>query len=178
VSLTQKARQPCLSLILLSDDADETETPADKTMERLELGDATLEELDEYLNAELLFRQNGDSRSARVIKQRRTDDGKTFGQRDKNPMLDSREYEIAFQDGSLETFSANTVVENMYAQIDTEGNRHMIFVGITDHRYYTTVSNAQPTSHKSTNVWDLLDEWDDGTTSWIPLKDIKNSNPN
>jgi hypothetical protein len=102
-------------LDLLSDDVDETETPAEKTMERLELGDSTREELDEYLNAELLSTQNGDSISAHVIERRRTDDGKTFGQRHKNPILASRDYEVEFQDGSLETFSTNTVVKHMYA---------------------------------------------------------------
>jgi hypothetical protein len=122
----------------------------------LELGDATPEELDEYLNAQLLFRQNGDSRSARVTKSRRTDDGQQFGQRHVNPVLDSREYEVEFQDGSLETFSTNTVVENMNAQIDPEGKRHRIFAGITDHRNTVPEDQVQPSSHKTTKIWDLL----------------------
>jgi hypothetical protein len=91
--------------------------------------------------------------------------------------LDSLEYEVEFRDGSLETFSTNTVVENMYAQIDPEGKRHRIFAGITDHRNTVKADQVQPTSHKTTKGWDLLVEWGDGTTSWIPLKDMKNSNP-
>jgi hypothetical protein len=33
--------------------------------------------------------------------------------------------------------------------------------------------NVQPTTGR-----DLLVEWVDGTTSWIPLKDMDNPNPN
>jgi hypothetical protein len=131
-------------------------------MASLELGDATPEELDEYLNAQLLFCQNGDSRSARVTKRRRTDDGQLCGQRHENPVLDSREYEVEFQDGSLEPFSTNTVVNNMYAQIDPEGKRHRIFSGITDHRNTVKEHQVQPTSHKTTKGWDLLVEWGSG----------------
>ena len=29
----------------------------------------------------------------------------------------------------------------------------------------------------TTQGWDLLVEWHDGTTSWVPLKDLKESNP-
>jgi hypothetical protein len=46
-------------LDLLSNEEDENNSPADEEMASLELGDATPEELDEYLNAQLLFRQNG-----------------------------------------------------------------------------------------------------------------------
>jgi hypothetical protein len=117
----------CLFLDLLSYDEDEITTLAEEEM-------ATPEELDEYLNAQLPFWKYGDSSSARVTKRRRTDNGQVFGQRHENTVLDSREYEVEFHDGSLETISINTVVENMYAQINPEGKRHRIFAGITDHR--------------------------------------------
>jgi hypothetical protein len=149
-----KERTALPVLDLLSNDEDEKNSPADEEMTSLELGDATPEELDEYLNAQLLFWQNGDSRSARVTKRRRTEDWQLFGQRHENLVLDSREYEVEFQNGSLETFSTNTVVENMYAQIDPEGKSHRIFAGITDHRNTVPEGQVQPTSHKTTKCWD------------------------
>jgi hypothetical protein len=65
----------------------------------------------------------------------------------------------------------------MYAQIEPEGKRHRIFAVITYHRNTVKVDQVQPTSHKTTKGRDLLVKWGDGTTSWMPLKDLKNSNP-
>jgi hypothetical protein len=65
-------------LDLLSNDDDVNNPPADEEMISLDLGEATPEELDELINAQLLFQQNWDSRSARVTKRRRTDNGQLF----------------------------------------------------------------------------------------------------
>jgi hypothetical protein len=33
------------------------------------------------------------------------------------------------------------------------------------------------TPKKTTRGWDVLVEWKDGTSSWLPVKDLKDSNP-
>jgi len=33
------------------------------------------------------------------------------------------------------------------------------------------------TRRKLPRGWDICVEWHDGTTSWVPLKDVKQSNP-
>ena len=35
-------------------------------------------------------------------------------------------YEVEFPDGSTETLSTNLIAENLYAQVDVEGNSHAI----------------------------------------------------
>ena len=37
--------------------------------------------------------------------------------------------------------------------------------------------NSQRKKIVTTKAWDRYVEWKDGTQSWIPLKDVKSSNP-
>ena len=51
-----------------------------------------------------------------------------------NPLLDTREYEVEFPDGSIDILSTNTIAENLYSQVDQEGNSYAVLSGIVDHR--------------------------------------------
>ena len=104
-----------------------------------------------------------------------------------NPLLDTREYEVVFTDGHLETFSANIIAESMYAQVDSEGHRHLLIDEIQDHKCDVDVAipkgkefvghSANPKRIKTTAGWSLLVLWKDGSTNWVALKDLKNSCP-
>jgi hypothetical protein len=61
-------------------------------------------------------------------------DDNTIGKRNSNPQLDTREYDVQLPDGSTDTFAANTIADNLYEQIDTEGRAHTVFKDIVDHR--------------------------------------------
>ena len=44
-------------------------------------------------------------------------------------------YEVEFQDvHNKASLAANTIAENLFAQIDDEGNQHMLFDEIVDYR--------------------------------------------
>jgi hypothetical protein len=47
--------------------------------------------------------------------------------------LDTIQYEVEFQDGSIDTYTANVFAENLSAQVDPEGQRYALFKGIVDH---------------------------------------------
>ena len=50
-------------------------------------------------------------------------------------LLDRREYSVEFKDGISESLSANLIAQNLYSQIDEEGNRHKLLEDIIiDHR--------------------------------------------
>jgi len=97
------------------------------------------------------------------------------------------QYEVIFGAGSISKYSANLVAKNMMAQSDSEGRRHIIFKEITNHRKnqdallieqgFTQGFNGNRHCKKTTQGWDINIEWWDGSTSWIPLKEIKYSNP-
>ena len=44
-------------------------------------------------------------------------------------------YEVEYVDGKNSDFSANLIAENMFTQINEEGNRHMLMDKITDYRF-------------------------------------------
>ena len=43
-------------------------------------------------------------------------------------------YEVEYQDGHKASLSANAIAQNMFAQVDEEGNRHIMFQQIVDYR--------------------------------------------
>jgi hypothetical protein len=57
-----------------------------------------------------------------------------MGKRATNPILDTRQYEAEFPDGSKDTYSANLIAENQYSQVDDEGRQYQLIDEILDHR--------------------------------------------
>jgi hypothetical protein len=64
-------------------------------------------------------------------------------------------------------------------KIDPDGNSHRIFVEIIDHR--SNDKAVKSADHDkitpTTKGWQLLVEWRDRSTSWLPLRELKASNP-
>ena len=73
------------------------------------------------------------------------------------------------------------------SQVDAEGYSYSILYEIVDHRSYVnalskdnayiSTKTGKTKLRQTARGWDLQVEWKDGTTSWITLKDIKESNP-
>jgi hypothetical protein len=59
---------------------------------------------------------------AKVKRQAIDADGTPIGTAHENPALDSRQYEVEWLDGKKEILFANAIAENMFAQVDDEGN--------------------------------------------------------
>jgi hypothetical protein len=79
------------------------------------------------------------------------------------------------------------IAENLFAQLDDDGQRFQLLDETTDHRMEDDachgddayISNRKGKKHlrKSYREWSLLVAWKDDSTNWIKLKDIVNSNP-
>ena len=141
-------------------------------------------DLDRYLTAEVLLPQNGSHmQAARVVSRAKDDDGKIIGKYNVNPILDTRVYDVMFPDGAIQQYSANIIAENLYSQVDEEGHRYQLLEGIIMHRKHSQAVSKEDAYDKSgkrrftTKGWDVCVEWKDGTTTWLPLKDVKNSYP-
>jgi hypothetical protein len=107
---------------------------------------------------------------------------------DDNPMLNSVIYDIEFPDGQTREYAANTIAENMLTQVDCDGYSKTLMVGIVDFKKdeATAISKAekwvvtargQRRLRMSTAGWKLLIQWRDGSETWVPLKDMKESHP-
>ena len=107
-----------------------------------------------------------------VTKHLKDENGLPIGTANENPTLDTRVYEVEYVYGHKASLTANTIAQNMFAQVDDEGNRHVLFDGIIDHRR-TTLTLKQADSfivtssdnrrrRETTEVWDMLIQWKDG----------------
>ena len=122
-----------------------------------------------------------------MIKRTRGLDGKPIGRAHTNPLFDTREYEIKFTDGTREKYQANIIAENMYAQVDSEGNQYLLLQEITDHRSDNSAipisegmvrsANGMSKPKQMTRGWFLLVQWHYGSVRWEKLADLKASNP-
>jgi len=93
---------------------------------------------------------------------------------------------VQFGDGSILDYAANLIAENIMSQSDAKGRRHMVFKEIIDHHSgdttikredgFTVRFNGNVHPKKTTCGWDICVKWRDGTTSWLPLKDVKDAN--
>ncbi|KAL7537428.1 hypothetical protein ACHAWF_005758, partial [Thalassiosira exigua] len=119
-----------------------------------------------------------------MVTRRMTDkNGRPIGKAHSNPMLDTRVYEVQLEDGTHDHLMANKIAENLYAQVDDEGREIQRFAGIIDHRKDSTVLTEEndfikvqgggSKCIKTTKGWEMLVELKDGTSSWLPLRDVK-----
>ena len=143
--------------------------------------------LDKYISTKVLLPQGGEMLRAKVIGRKRGPNGEPIGHAHSNPILDTREYEVEFPDGSTDTYTANLIAENIYSQVDDEGHENLVIRDIIDHRkdghaiskddmYFTDYRGKQQ-RRLSTKGWHLLVQWRDGTETWEPLRNLKESVP-
>ena len=143
---------------------------------------------DQYLNKEIaLAGGENDVQFGRVSKRLRDAEGRPIGLADDNPLLDTRQYTVEFRDGHSESLSANLIAQNLYSQLDEEGNRHVLLQDIVDHRRndkaidkadaFVKMKNGVRRRRETTQGWFLRLQWKDGSSNWIALKDARQSYP-
>ena len=140
---------------------------------------------DMLMGAEIYLPHGDRNEIAKVMGRKRNSDGLFVGRKHQNPILDSRVFTVRFPDGDERDVSYNTIAEHLFSQVDEEGNQYQLFKEIIGHRknkraiektdqYRTT--NGKLTKKQTTAGWDLEVEWADGSTSWLPLKQLKETN--
>jgi bifunctional pyridoxal-dependent enzyme with beta-cystathionase and maltose regulon repressor activities len=65
-------------------------------------------------------------------------------------LFDTREYENEFADGTRDKYQANVITDNMFAQVDSEGNQFLLLQEITDHKKDHSVGSSCPTHVRRT----------------------------
>ena len=114
--------------------------------------------------------------------------GKTAGVYSDNPLLNSIIYKVEFPNGKIKEYAANVIAENMLTQVDGEGFSTSLIDGIVDYKKdeatavpksdkWVVTRRGQRRLRKSTVGWKLLVRWKDGSETWVPLKDMKESHP-
>ena len=142
---------------------------------------------DNMINAEILLHHNDKVQTGRVIQRAIGPDGVPVGRYDQDPRLNSLVYEVEFPDGQVKEYAANVLAENMLSQVDSEGFSTTLFDGIIDYKKddtavdkadrFLVTKRGKRKLRQTTVGWKLLVAWKDGSETWIPLKDLKESNP-
>ena len=143
---------------------------------------------DRIINAEVQLQLGEDVSLGKVVRRALGPDGVTTGSYADNPMLNSIVYEVEFPDGQTREYAANTIAENMLSQVDSDGYSTTLMQGIVDVKKddavaipksekWVVTARGQRRLRKSTVGWKLLVQWRDGSETWIPLKDMKESHP-
>ena len=149
--------------------------------------EVTPEAHDNYVGVDLLFPKGGTMSRGCVTAQKRDADGNPKGRANDNPILDTREYTVTFDDGDVTEMTANLIAESMYSQCDPDGNQYVLLDSIIDHKRLDTalrlpdqvvVRNDNRTYKKRNTVgWQICCQWKDGSSSWEKLSDLKESHP-
>jgi len=95
-------------------------------------------------------------------------------------------YEVHFADGHKQAVAVNIIAKNMFAMVDEEGHRHLLFDSIVDFRRTSAVtqedafvvsSNGNRRQRETTKGWEILIQWKDGSTTWNKLKNVEDLYP-
>ncbi|MGH7954979.1 MAG: hypothetical protein ACREOZ_03375 [Gloeomargaritales cyanobacterium] len=162
-------------------------TSVEPDAEMPEADDFDSEAYDKYISAQVLLPEGDKLVSCRVVNRKRDRDDHPIGRHNRNPILDTRIYNVEFPDGHVQEFAANVIAESLYSQVDDEGNQYMIMQEIIDHEKDKTavdkddmwIRSANGTKRKRTTTkgWALTILWKDGSTTKEPLRNLKESNP-
>ena len=96
-------------------------------------------------------------------------------------------YDVEFPDGNIKKYAANIIAENILVNCDSEGHYSSQMSCIVDHKCDGTAvkmedkfiksKNGQMKLRQTTIGWNFHIKWKDGTSDWVPLKILKESNP-
>ena len=90
---------------------------------------------DTYMNIEVaLSRDTEGPEFSRVTKRVKDANGLPIVTSNENLILDTRMYEVKYIDGHKASLTANTIAKNMFSQVNNEGNIHVLFNKMIDHR--------------------------------------------
>jgi hypothetical protein len=96
-------------------------------------------------------------------------------------------YDVEFHDGNINEHAANTLAENMFSQVNPKGYNTTLLKEIIDYRRddsavalenkYLKTRSGQRRLRKTTQGWEVLVAWKDGTESWVRLATLKDLYP-
>jgi hypothetical protein len=99
-----------------------------------EADDMDHEAYDKYISARVwLPNLEGIAMTAKVTGRKRDQEEHLIGRSNPNPVIDTRLYDVEFDDGRVGTYSTNIIAENIFEQVDSEGQAHVLFDDIIDH---------------------------------------------
>ena len=103
-----------------------------------------------------------------VVHQKHDSNGNMIGRYNKNPILDTCVYEVAFSWGEITELAGNIIAESMYAQCDVDGDEYLYLEAFVNHRKSSSalsvkgqkiVVKGKETLRNSTAGWNICCKW-------------------
>ena len=101
--------------------------------------------------------------------------------------VDTRRYIVKMLDVMEQELQHNLIATNMFTQANSEGRQFLLLDEILDYRKLESTVEKKDGIHlghngnfhkvKTTKGYKFFVRWKDGSTDWIPLKDMYSSNP-
>ena len=123
----------------------------------------------------------------RKLRKRVRHDYTNTGKGNYNAIHKKSVYEVEYNDGTTDQLEANVIAKNMLSQVDSEGHHYQVLTKVTDHKRddiakdnvdgFIRSSIENPHQKRGTHGWKILVECKYGSVDWVPLKDLKQSNP-
>jgi hypothetical protein len=96
--------------------------------------DYTDKAYEQLISAQVMLPLGEVSVQAQVVGRKRDANGNPIGTANRNSILDTHLYEVRFEDGSSKEYAANAIAENLYSQVDPEGNEFLLLDEIVKFR--------------------------------------------
>jgi len=145
------------------------------------------DQLDALIGATIKIESPSGTTYGKVTRRAMNDQGHKIGNPHKNPLLDTREYDVELTDGTYQRYQANVIAENIFAQVDDDGRETLVLEEICGHRTdgnaiplsrgTTLNKSGEPRKKITTAGWHIKVRWTDGSTDELPLSVVKESNP-
>ena len=142
---------------------------------------------DKLIHSEVILPQREKIINAKVLGRAKDLEGNSRGTFDENPMINTFLYATHSPDVGVKQCKADIIAESMYSQTDSEEYQHSILDAIIDYgtnvsaltrsNMYVVTKRGIRSVRKATVGWNILIKWKAGREQWIPLKEIKESNP-
>ena len=92
-------------------------------------------------------------------------------------------YEVKYEDCHKVAMAANTIVNNLFVQVDQDGQRFVLFDEVVDRRTdgsqiksedaFIHIFNGNKRRRETTKGWEVCIQWKDGISTWNHVKDVK-----
>ena len=126
---------------------------------------------------EVTLRRGEESTIHKAKVKKRAMDSESFliGTPKNNPLKDTSQYEVEFENSEIEVMAANVIAENIITQVDKEGRLQILIDEIIDHRILDNVVPIEKGTYvtpkgatrklKTTKGWELFVQWKNGTSN-------------
>lgn len=162
--------------------------PDDKVKELDDvISEGDLEMLDKFIGTHIHLPVGDEKVLTSIVGKKRDENNAPVGKYNSNPILNTQVYQALMPDGTYNEVSANTIIENIYNEIDSQGHNIQSLRDIIDHKKDASavrhedgfvVSDSGNIHHViTTKGWYINVRWSDQSTSWVTLASLKESHP-